>query len=281
MLPLGKQVFILFSAFILLSVKLALAQRLVPKTIDENKTVSSSAPIASFPKSNSTASHEGLLVEVEPSYISVTREGFSLPPYSLRRTDWGSSLNVGYSFFEPTDYQSSFSAEGFNAIYGSADTPLIELLWNPKRNWAFFSLGAELGVGFYKTESKENASLQSELTLIPLRIGGRLSLDNLFSEPFVAPYAFAGVYMIQFNEEQTNATTTFDGTTSFAPYFGVGVKAQLDWIDKNGAHQAYREAGIENTFLFAEIRQFLKSNDDKDPNFESDLHASLGLQLEF
>lgn len=222
------------------------------------------------------------MVEVEPSFYELNRTegGYKLLPYAERRGKWGNQVSVGYSMYTPQYYESEFSAFSYDEAYGlSSDMPLIEIQYTLKRNFDFGSIGAELGVGFYSNTS-DVEGLDSELQLIPVRLGATLILDRILKTPYVAPYVAAGAYTMIFTES-LEGQNTFEGNTQVAPYFTAGILLNLDWLDPDSARQAYEESGIQGTFLYVEGRKFMASSAARDRDFENEIEPNIGLRVEF
>lgn len=220
------------------------------------------------------------LVEVEASPVITTTfgKGRHLVPYRYRRPTWGKTFSVSYSMYEPLDFTPNVVTDTFSNIYPTTTLPLIEVQFVFKRNMFLGSIGIEIAGGMYKTDSDKDL-VDSTIQLIPVRLGATYVMDNLFMEPIVAPYISGGAYAIYYHESQD--AVSFKGTTQAAPYASLGVLLQLDWLDKGAAFNSYMDAGLENTFFMVEARKFFRSLNDNDPDFESDIHANLGLRLEF
>ena len=75
----------------------------------------------------------------------------------------------------------------------------------------------------------------------------------------MVPYVGGGGYSIYYSEAQ--GTTKLNGTTLMAPYWVAGCLFQLDWLDEETARDSYTEGGIENSFLFIEAKQYIKSSE--------------------
>lgn len=224
------------------------------------------------------------LVEVEPNNImpSDLVNVYSLVPYKIRRPRWGHLFTITYSLYNPINYETDYlsPAQGsFEELYGSAQTPLLEFCYTYKWNFNLGSLGAEVAYGYYVNDASDSLLGDAQLNLQNLRVGARYVMDTLWDEPRVAPYAMAGAYQIIYSETQANAS--FDGTTFVAPYFGAGAFLQLGWLDPVAAVDAYSDAGVENTFVFLEVRKHIASTDAKDPDFSTGMDLSAGLSLEF
>ncbi len=223
---------------------------------------------------------DGLWVEVEPTNLlpSDITGIYYLIPYRNRRDKWGQTVSIGYSSFTPIDYEPNFIAADFKDIYASADMPLIELQVSFKRNFTLGSMGAEIGVGIYQNNSDSNL-IESDIELIPIRLGANFSFDNLAFEPFVVPYAMAGAYVVMY--EENSSALSFGGNTEVAGYYGLGASFQLNWVDREAARISYLESGIENTFIYLEARKFIASGAAQDPDFSTGFDWGAGVRLEF
>ena len=172
------------------------------------------------------------------------------------------------------------SAFGFDEAYGySSELPLIEFQYTIKRNFLWGSIGAELGVGMYQNTSDLD-EIDSELQLIPIRLGAVLILDTLTRIPYIAPYIAGGAYTMVFEETQ-DGENTYGGNTQMAPYFSFGTQINLDWIDPLSSRQGYEDSGIQATFLYVEGRKFMASAAERDNDFENDIEPNMGLRIEF
>lgn len=222
------------------------------------------------------------LVEVEPSYVEFSRTNgsYELLPFRERRGNWGSQISFSYSQYTPYNYESEFSAFDYESAYGySSELPLIEVQYTLKKNFPWGSLGGELGIGIYENSS-DLAAVDSQLRLIPIRLGGVLILDGFTRIPYIAPYVAGGAYTMVF-EEVLDGHNTFGGNTQVAPYFTIGAQFNLDWLDPIASRQGYEENGIQATFVFVEARKFLASVAEKDRDFENDIEPNVGLRIEF
>lgn len=220
------------------------------------------------------------LVEVEPSIYGITRDDSSaLPPIKERTQGWGFTLAVGAGYYNPVNYHPNFSVESFQSVYGENKTPTVDVQMQMKKGFKALSLAGDLGVGFYSASASAASGINSNISLMPIRLGASLVLDGLFKRPYLAPYASIGAYTNIYNEAQ--ASITFSGNTRVAMYYSVGALILMDWLDQKAADRAYSEAGIQATYLYVEGRQYMKSSDDSDPDLSTGLDPNLGLRLEF
>jgi hypothetical protein len=224
------------------------------------------------------------LVEVEPNNIlpSDLVSTYSLVPYKIRRPRWGHYFSVGYSLYEPKNYQTDYldATQGsFAELYGTPQTPFLEFSYTYKWNVSIGSIGGEAAYAFYQNDTQDELLGDAALELQNIRVGFRWTLDTLWDEPRIAPYVVGGGYTVIYSETQANLA--LDGTTMIAPYYAVGVLLQLGWLDKQAAVDAYTESGIENTYLFVEGRQYMASSQVNDPDFSTGLDVGGGLSIEF
>lgn len=224
------------------------------------------------------------LVEVEPNNIlpSDLVNTYALVPYKIRRPKWGHLYTLTYSMYNPDNYETDYldpTVGDFDELYGSAQTPFLEFTYTYKLNFSLGSIGADIAYANYANEAQDELLGDAKLTLHNIRIGARYTIDTLWEEPRLAPYAIGGVYQVIYSETQANAT--LDGTTLVAPYYGFGLMLQLGWLDHTAAVDAYTESGIENTFLFVEARQYIASSEATDPDFSTSINFAGGLSVEF
>lgn len=224
--------------------------------------------------------HDGL-VEVE-HYDLVPPvppdRDYHLRPYRDRRTSWGGLVGLSAGYYNPSNYLPSFVSESYSNLYGTPTNPLVELNIVFKRNFNFGAIAAELGGGYFSSQSSDPV-INSNLELYHYRLGVGLILETLFSEPWVVPYGYAGAYIIQYKESLRDIS--YNGNTKVAPYFTIGAQFSLDWLDRTSAMISYNDSGVMGTYLFLENRIYLASSDKSDPDFSTYLAPSAGLRIEF
>lgn len=233
-------------------------------------------------------SEQNEYIEVEPKlvYPSDVRGVYYLVPYKYRRPVWGKTFSIGLSSYNPKKYEPDFVTATFDNVYGNADIPMISFQFSVKRNLVFGSIGIEASAGIYSNKSRSSVdvagvatAVDSTLSIYPVSIGGILTLDNLYYEPYVAPYFSGGVYSMFYRESRDSGAV--NGNTQVSPYYSVGAMFQLDWLDRAAAREAYEEGGVEGTYLYVEARGFIQSQNKQDPDFGSSLHANAGMKMEF
>jgi hypothetical protein len=228
---------------------------------------------------------EGLqdgLVAVDPMYISSEEQNknYELIHYKERREKSGSTFAILMSKYEPLNFQPTFSILSFEEVYGVDQGSGIEIQFSQKNNYSFISFSYEFTVGHYLVDSLSTASDVSTLTINPIGVGAKLSLDTFFKEPYFVPYVGGGAYLAMYSEVQ-NSNPTKSGNTQIAGYYNIGFLMQLDWVDKDTSRKAYEESGLENTFIIIEGKQYIASSNGVDPDFSTVLQLNAGLLMEF
>src|SRR5690606_11565170 len=118
------------------------------------------------------------------------------------------------------------------------------------------------------------------------------SLDTLFTEPYVVPYAIAGVYILDHEESKiedvTNAegeveptVVTLKGTTAPALSYSAGLLIQLNILERQASLHSYKDWGLENAYLDLRITQYARSQRASDPEFGSAPQLGAGFRLEY
>ncbi len=232
---------------------------------------------------------EKKIVYVEPSNISTTAVNgeYLLIPYRDRRPRWGSTASIGFSNYEPTHYDPNFTSATYGQTYSQPTVPLLELQVTVKRNLSFGSVGGEIAIGQYQNGHSDPNVTHSTLSLTPWRIGAVYAFDNYSGEPYVVPYVSGGLYSMIYKEvlnDSANGGATgnsLNGSSQVAPYFNFGGMFTLDWIDRRAARGAYKDSGIESSYLFLEGRTYVKSSNARDHDFSNPLSLGGGVRVEF
>ncbi len=220
------------------------------------------------------------MVEQGSVLTSAIQEEYKLIPYRERRPRWGVTFALGYSSYEPINYEPDFVPVNFSEVYKTPDMPLLELLVTVKKNMTMGSLGVEVGVGGYNNTSDNKEISDSTLNLIPIRVGASFYIDALAPEPVFVPYIAGGIYTIMFKEE-LNGGSSNNGNTQISTYFHGGIALSLDWIDRDGARLAFQESGIEGTFAYFELQKYMASGEPADGDFSNDISYAGGVKIEF
>jgi hypothetical protein len=229
-------------------------------------------------------SPDGLVI-VEPNNIIESKVDEELPfvmkPYLDRRPEWGYTFGLEYNSYEPINYVPNFIATEiatFDELYGYAETPAIGAIFSFKKNMSFGSVGMEASIGRYENMADNGDLADSVLTVYPVRIGFTAALDALSVEPFFVPYASAGAYMMFYREDADN--TSISGNSAAAPYLTGGVAFMIDWLDREAAMLAYKDAGVQATYVFIEAQKFFSSGQDERRDFSNDVSWSAGIKIE-
>lgn len=226
------------------------------------------------------STHPGMVLVEPDNVVRTSVEGvYKLKPYKERRERWGGTVSLGYSSYEPINYEPDGAAVNFDEVYTSPDMPMIELAVGVKRNLAFGSVGGELSVGVYTNESDETTFGDSTLNLYPIRGGAAFFLDMISQEPTFVPYVAGGVYTIMYKESREG--TSHNGNSQVAFYGNLGIQFSLDWIDREAARVAYESSGIQASYLFLEARTQTASSGKNDPDFGNSMAYAGGLRVEF
>jgi len=221
-------------------------------------------------------------VEVEkPSASEITKDCHCVPsvntPYRQRRDHFGSYVGVQSGTYIPKNYTPDFvSSQLFEDYFDSKQFSLIEGVFTFKWNSPLGSIGATATAGSFKATSKNT---RGTLSTNPITAGLSFFLDTLFKEPYVVPYATGGAYTVFYKE--TLADQSVEGRTPYRPFYAAGLAFQLDWIDEGAHMDSYKDFGLENTYLFVEARQFMRTSDTDNPDFSTAMHFNAGLKFEF
>lgn len=216
------------------------------------------------------------------------KKGDYLKPYRERRTTWTCEIEISASQYEPVNYISNIittngtTTDDFESFYEYGDVASPTIGFEFKRNFSFgaISLGA---TGSYYTSSQGDA----EITLMTPALKVGFYLDTLFDEPYIVPYGTVGYAYTMYNESDSLTGLELSGASDNL-FVGAGLLFQLNWLDSAAAREAYANSGIENTFIFVEVRTYLdqgiigiKEDPDVYADFSSLTYIAGGMKLEF
>lgn len=236
----------------------------------------------------------------EPSHIEQSgvvelekQEDYSLS-YKKRRSQHGALFSVSMEKFYPSDFRSLYNDAYIENIIGDEKIELAGLELGYKHNIGPLSISA---LGAYSQGSIKGLGSESgrEIKINKLGASVNMALDAVFEEPWVVPYAQAGVHQFNLSESKATTADSRSATTGFAVNYKYGLLFQLDWLenafDKSAKNDRLQSSGLENTYIDVYITEYLASSnaDDPsqppteggDPNLLSSGEIGLGLKLEF
>ena len=207
-------------------------------------------------------------------------------PYKLRRGAWSNVLGFNFESITPDKYISpleTLTPDGTNSyksLFGTSPIQMFNLELGRKYNFALGSLGLSAvagGGGVIDGRSADNR----RLALVKKGVSANLTLDTLFNEPYVAPYASVHVFSFDWSETAEISQERKSGSTAVTTGLVAGALIQLNWIDGDGALAAQDSFGLENTYLDLFVSQYNTSDSKKDPNFKTGTNYGAGLKMEF
>lgn len=226
-------------------------------------------------------------------------EDYSLP-YRQRRSHHGVLFSVGMEKIEPLEYTALLHSAAaptdetlIEGLIGSTTLDMVQIELGYKYN---FKLGSVYLLGAYSMGKGSNVSGADsrELSLTKKNLSIGYSADAIFDEPWVVPYAQAGIH--QFNVSEKLNDVEDSATTQPSLNYRVGLQFQLNWIEKsidpNTQFEGLRSSGLENTYLDVFASWYEPSSDlydpqnpvatkEGDPDLRSEGTMGLALKMEF
>lgn len=202
----------------------------------------------------------------------------TLASYKERRPTHGTYFSLSYEALEPINFQSMIDGVDYKSAFGTSTIPLIYFEIEYKYN---FSLGG-LALGFSLGQGSVSSNISGDERKIELGrmgVGAKYIGDNIWDEPYVAPYA--GINLWQMSYKETTSSDSFSTTIQSGISYTLGLMLQLNWIDKGTSQQATFDYGIENSYIDIHASQYAKTESQDKPNLETDWILGAGLRLEF
>ncbi len=212
--------------------------------------------------------------------------------YRARRGTHGAVFSAGLEYFYPTDYRSLYDDAYIEHIIQTKKIKLASFELGYKYN---FKLGSLAVLGNYATGAENGNVSGAERRLVFTKQGLSInfSADALFNEPYLVPYAQAGVHQFLVNEKKP--TEDLSATAQVALNYKFGILFQIDWIeksiDKSAKADGLISSGLENTYIDVYFSEHLAASNAldpaapigtvADPNLASSSELGIGLKLEF
>ena len=231
---------------------------------------------------------EATFSEETPDNVSVEQiEDFN-SPYLKRRADNGVLFSLNFETFDATEYYSINNDTYIKDFIGDTTVSLMGLELGYKRN---FQLGSVYMTGSYMLGTASRSDNSLKLTKQGLALG--YSADALFNEPYIVPYAQAGIHQFLISETEGDLSNT--AATAINLNYRFGLMFQLNWIEKSidpSTHkEGLRASGLENTFLDIYFSWYEPSQEiydpadpstaEADPDLRSEGALGIALKMEF
>jgi hypothetical protein len=226
---------------------------------------------------------ESLAEDSEPEStdgkVEIIYPAQSTLPYRDRRGAWSGIFAINVEQIFPGKFRSKISNDSYETLFGETPVPVAQVEAGAQANFGIGSLGASLVYGYGGVKDARSGS-DRVLNLTKQGLTLNLTLNTLFSEPYVAPYLQTQFTMFGW-EESSFGQPDKSGTTALSTAITVGLLFQLNELDPDSTLQARNNSGINNTFLDVYLSQYNTSESESDPNFESSMNLGAGLRLEF
>jgi len=208
-----------------------------------------------------------------------------LMPYRNRRSTWGVNFGIQMDQMLPDSYRSPIDDEPYKNLFGSSTINLVQGQVGMKYNFSLGSLGANLLLAAGEVQDNRigndtQTDTDADLQLTKMGLSFSYVMDNLFPEPYVAPYIEGQVFKMDWLEKSKGGPSK-SGVTGVSSALTIGVLIQLNWLDSDGAFLAQESSGLQNTYLDLFVSQYNSSGEGGDPNFQTDFNYGGGLRFEF
>lgn len=199
-------------------------------------------------------------------------------PYKQRRETHGFMIDVGYENVMLDRYVSIVDfTTYYQEMFGDSEFPVANVVFNYKFNFVLGSLLA--GVGYGQGSISDDASgVARTLTLTKMSASASYLMDNMFDEPYVAPYVTVGYMNLGIDESADDLS--FSHAVK-AMYYQAGLLFQLDWLDPSYSKRNIRDIGLQNTYLDIFMSMYDVSPDTTDPDTSTDYTFGAGIRMEF
>lgn len=212
-------------------------------------------------------------VEVEQSPMEIDKKSktpkIKFLNYKERRQKWNFRLSLLGAQSKLSDY--SLSSTSSNNTLNSNGVG-FEGLISVSYNLPVVSIGVDFGV--------YSQDYDSDVSLLQPKASLHLIMDDIFSNPYVAPFLKIGASKMEF--KNPSGSDLESNNTNLAISFGGGAMFLLDWFQTSLAMDAFFDYGLDATYLVLEFETFsgIPAELQGLPEF-SQTNFKFGLQLVF
>lgn len=204
--------------------------------------------------------------------------------YRARKTDWGKNISLSMQTVRPENYTSVIGlpegapVETYDYIFGTKDIDLFTFGLGLQYNTEIGSFTADLSGGMGSVLAAYDIGNRT-LTLVKRGVSVGFTFNNIFEEPYIAPYANLEIFNFQYKDELGDDSDI--GSTAMTLATTVGILVQLNHLDTStAAHDANIDWGIENTFIDIYATQYGLSSSSDDPDLSTSFNLGIGLKIE-
>ena len=208
-----------------------------------------------------------------------------LSSYKDRRRTGG--MNVGLNLIQmiPYNFESLLGDNTlYSETYGITPINLMTLELGYKFNFVLGSLSLLLEYGTGRA-STEVSGVARDLYVDKYGLKTMYVMDNLFKEPYVAPYIGASVWQMGFTETEAGDPNDYTLTTGIGMEYSAGLLLQLNWIEDwltdGESNAALADIGLQNTYLDVFVSQHYRAQGDLAAPTATGADYGVGLRLEF
>jgi hypothetical protein len=207
-----------------------------------------------------------------------------LSSYKERRRTHGANLGINLTQMVPYNWESLLDDQLYSDTYGETPISLISLELGYKFNFKLGSLSLILGYGTGQATADLSGVLR-DMFVDKYFIKAMYVMDNLFKEPYIAPYIGGSVWQMEITESEDGDPEIYSLTTGYGLEYSAGLLIQLNWIENwltdGDSKQALAELGLENTYIDLFVSQHMRAQGELEAPTATDLNYGAGLRLEF
>lgn len=220
------------------------------------------------------------IAAIDSNLVEVHSAASADDSYIKRRGDWSFRFAATSDIVAFKEAESAYYVLTFEEAFGTSKMAINQVSFGPQWNTKIGSIGMDFIAGQGSIDDGRSGD-KITLEVVKKGIGFMYTIDTIFSEPIIAPFASIQFINFDYTEKGRTGNYSISGSTALSSVFTLGTHLSLNWLDESAARRAYAESGLVATMVDIYAVKYQTSTKSTDADFQTTWELGAGLRLEF
>ncbi|MES3036811.1 MAG: hypothetical protein V4736_02805 [Bdellovibrionota bacterium] len=250
-----------------------------------DEVVATPAAPESRPEPQQEISNDDEIYVEDDEEVAVMSAERLLLPYKERREThgWEFALHLERILLENLQSEVTGVYQNYDEVYGTDPIYLPTFRIGYKYNFSLGSVILEGAYGYFDL-SDDLSGTERTLNVKRQSVGATYVMDNVFSEPWIAPYAGVNLYNMELTDgyfDINGSEVTDTVTTGIGQHYMLGLLIQMNGADPKAARTALFDYGLENSYVDLFLSKYALTANGDDPDTSTEFTWGAGMRFEF